>query len=162
MPVKRARARTRKQFAGLSEGDSIFLIVAEKTMGTTMLIRGFISALVALAVPHAPPAERPRLLRSLGYASAVAMVLFLAAAAAFSCCLCSLRRRSISSCRGARTGGEARSRRGGSLVALVGLVEELLRAPQPRERRVEPLREPKNRAHGRKKGGCTIVSKFLS
>ena len=33
-------------------------------------------------MPHAPPAERPRLLRSLGYASAVAMVLFLAAAAA--------------------------------------------------------------------------------
>ena len=50
MPVKRARARCRKQFAGLSEGDSIILIVAEKTMGTTMLLRGFFSALVALAV----------------------------------------------------------------------------------------------------------------
>ena len=43
---------------------------------------GAFLSLVALAVPHAPPAERPRLLRSLGYASAVAMVLFLAAAAA--------------------------------------------------------------------------------
>ena len=37
---------------------------------------GAFLSLVALAVPHAPPAERPRLLRSLGYASAVAMVLF--------------------------------------------------------------------------------------
>ena len=54
---------------------------------------GAFLSLVALAVPHAPPAERPRLLRSLGYASAVAMVLFLAAAAAQAVARTARRRR---------------------------------------------------------------------
>ena len=67
---------------------------------------GAFLSLVALAVPHAPPAERPRLLRTLGYASAVAMVLFLAAAAAQAVALS----RGAAGCARSRAAAAARSR----------------------------------------------------